>query len=283
MSKLTRLSQSLLALSLITLTAATPVLAQQPYLITPAGAPNPYLPGPFMPGGMAPSAAPAPAPFGLPQFSLPSLPSLPGLPSIPGIPDLRGIPLPLVGTLAPTPTKPYTMRPGIPDVAKTQMMQMMMPIMSGVFRMSMPDAMNMFTMKIKAKPGVSFDDVIESMMLRANKLNFKYVGNNLMYKDFQAVLGDFEAPRIEVHSFCDIAVGRDLLKISPEFLVFLPCRIGVMEDAEKNIWVMMLDWNLEWVGGYEKEMGISPELSKGAIDVRKKMAEIMQAGADGDL
>ena len=282
MSKLTRLSQSLLALSLITLTAATPVLAQQPYLITPAGAPNPYLPGPFMPV-MAPSAAPAPAPFGLPQFSLPSLPSLPGLPSIPGIPDLRGIPLPLVGTLAPTPTKPYTMRPGIPDVAKTQMMQMMMPIMSGVFRMSMPDAMNMFTMKIKAKPGVSFDDVIESMMLRANKLNFKYVGNNLMYKDFQAVLGDFEAPRIEVHSFCDIAVGRDLLKISPEFLVFLPCRIGVMEDAEKNIWVMMLDWNLEWVGGYEKEMGISPELSKGAIDVRKKMAEIMQAGADGDL
>lgn len=275
MSKLTRLSQSLLALSLITLTAATPALAQQPYLITPAGAANPYLPGAFMP-----SAAPTPAPFGFPQFGLPSLPSLP---SIPGIPDLRGIPLPLVGTLAPTPTKPYTMRPGIPDAAKTQMMQMMMPIMSGIFRMSMPDAMNWFTMKIKAKPGVSFDDVVDSMMLRANKLNFKYVGNNLMYKDFQAVLGDFEAPRIEVHSFCDIAVGRDLLKISPEFLVFLPCRIGVMEDAEKNIWVMMLDWNLEWVGGYEKEMGISPELSKGAIDIRKKMAEIMQAGADGDL
>jgi uncharacterized protein (DUF302 family) len=143
--------------------------------------------------------------------------------------------------------------------------------------------MNWFTYKIPAKPGVSFDDVVESMMLRANKLNFKYVGNNLMYKDFQAVLGDFEAPRIEVHSFCDIAVGRDLLKISPEFLVFLPCRIGVMEDADKKVWVMMLDWNLEWVEGYEKEMGISPELSRGAIDVRKKMAEIMQAGADGDL
>ncbi len=279
MSKLTRLSQSLLALSLITLAAATPVLAQQPYLITPAGAPNPYLPAAVMPG-IAPSAAPAPAPFGFPQFGLPSLPSLP---SLPGIPDLRGIPIPLVGTLSPTPTKPYTMRPGIPDVAKTQMMQMMMPIMSGIFRMSMPDAMNWFTMKIKAKPGVSFDEVVESMMLRANKLNFKYVGNNLMYKDFQAVLGDMTAPRIEVHSFCDIAVGRDLLKISPEFLVFLPCRIGVMEDADKNIWVMMLDWNLEWVGGYETQMGISPELSKGAIDIRKKMAEIMQAGANGEL
>ncbi len=273
MHKPFRLTLSLIALSLAALGVSSQVLAQQPILITPAGAPNPYLP----------SAFPSPLPFGLPTIGLPTLPSLPSLPTLPGIPDLRGIPVPLIGTLSPTPTKPYTMRPGIPDGVKTQMMQMMMPIMSSVFRMSMPDAMNWFTLKIKAKPGLSFDDVVESMMLRANKLNFKYVGNNLMYKDFQAVLGDMTAPRIEVHSFCDIAVGRDLLKISPEFLVFLPCRIGVMEDADKQIWVMMLDWNLEWIGGYEKQMGVSPELSKGAIDIRKKMAEIMQAGADGDL
>ena len=276
MPKLSRLS-----LSLLTLLTSAQVLAQQPVLITPAGAPNPFMQ----------YAAPTPAPFGLPQIGFPTLPSLPSLPSIglpslpsiPGIPDLRGVPLPLIGTLSPTPTKPYTMRPGIPDAAKKQMMQMMMPIMSSIFRMSMPDAMNWFTLKIKAKPGLKFDDVVESMQLRANKLNFKYVGNNLMYKDFQAVLGDMTAPRIEVHSFCDIAVGRDLLKISPEFLVFLPCRIGVMEDADKQIWVMMLDWNLEWIAGYENQMGVSPELSRGAIDIRKKMAEIMQAGADGDL
>lgn len=268
MPNISRLTLSLLALSLSTLAAAPLAQAQQPVLITPAGAPNPFM------------QYTTPAPFGLPQIGFPSLPSLPVLP---GIPDLRGIPLPLVGTLAPTPTKPYSMRPGIPQGAKTQMMQMMMPIMSGVFRMSMPDAMNMLTYKIKAKPGLSFDDVIESMKLRANKLNFKYVGNNLMYKDFQAVLGDMTAPRIEVHSFCDIAVGRDLLKISPEFLVFLPCRIGVMEDADKQIWVMMLDWNLEWVAGYEKQMSVSPELAKGAIEIRNKMAEIMQAGAEGDL
>ncbi len=256
MFKLSRLS-----LSLVTLLASAQVLAQQPAPITPAYAPNPFLQ----------FTTPAPAPFALPQLSLP------------GLPDLRGLPIPLVGTLGGAPTRPYTIRPGIPQAAKKQMMQMMMPIMSNVMRMSMPDAMNWFAHKIKAKPGLSFDEVVESMMLRANKLNFKYVGNNLMYKDFRAVLGDMDAPRIEVHSFCDIAVGRDLLKISPEFLVFLPCRIGVMEDADKNIWVMMLDWNLEWVAGYEGQMGVTPELSKGAIDIRNKMAEIMQAGADGDL
>jgi hypothetical protein len=28
---------------------------------------------------------------------------------------------------------------------------------------------------------------------------------------------------------------------------------------------------------------VSPELAKGAIEIRNKMAEIMQAGAEGDL
>lgn len=181
------------------------------------------------------------------------------------------------------PRKPYTMRPNVPQETKKQMMQMMMPMMTGMMRMSMPDAMNWFAYKIKAKPGLKFDEVVESMMLRANQLNFKYVGSNLMYKDFQAVLGDKEAPRIEVHSFCDIAVGRDLLRIAPEFLVFLPCRIGVMEDADKNIWVMMIDWNLDWIAGYENQMGITPELARGAIDIRTKMESIMQAGANGDI
>jgi uncharacterized protein (DUF302 family) len=155
--------------------------------------------------------------------------------------------------------------------------------MTNVFRMSMPDAMNWFAHKIKAKPGLSFDDVLESMNLRANQLNFKYVGSNLMWKDFHAVLGDKEAPRIEVFSWCDIAVAKELLKISPEFVVFLPCRVVVMEDGNKDIWVMMLDWSLDWVKGYEKQLGISDDLVKGAIDLNARMDEMMRAAANGDL
>lgn len=203
-------------------------------------------------------------------------------------PPMMGVPM-LVPFVTPVqgqpqvPRRPYTVLPDVPQQSKRQMIQMMMPLVSGMMRMSLPDAINWFTYKIKAKPGLKFDEVVESMMLRANQLNFKYVGNNLMYKDFQAVLGDMEAPRIEVHSFCDIAVGRDLLRIAPEFLVFLPCRIGVMEDADKNIWVMMLDWNLDWIAGYENQMGITPELAHGAVDIRNKMENIMQAGANGDI
>lgn len=239
---------------LAALSLSMPVLAQQ-------AAPNPYLQYRPQPQAFQPAT-------GLIPFE---------------IPDLRGLNLPLIGTLMPAPTKPYTMRPSIPTELKRQMMQMMMPMMTNMMRMSMPDAMNWMAHKIKAKPGLKFEEVIESMNLRANQLNFKHVGENLMYKDFQAVLGDMDAPRIEVHSYCDIAVGRDLLKISPEFVVFLPCRIVVMEDGDKNIWVLMLDWNMDWVSGYENQMNITPELAKGAKVLRDKMESIMQAGADGDI
>jgi len=228
-----------------------------------------------------PVANPSAAPYANPYLA-PWLPAVPQLGAPLYIP-LIGMPVPLVGQPQLQYVKPYTMRPPIPQANKRQMMQMMMPIMSNFMRMSMPDAMNWFAHKIKAKPGLKFDDVLESLMLAANKNNFKYVGSNLMWKDFQAVLGDTEAPRIEVHSFCDIAVGRDLLRTSPEFLVFLPCRIAVMEDSDKNVWVMMLDWNMDWVAGYEGSMGLSAELIRGAKDIRDKMEIIMQAAANGDL
>ena len=223
----------------------------------------------------------------MPQLAGPGAPNpylqwLP-VPTMPSTLPLAGMPIPFLGTLQPAPTKPYTMRPAIPQATKRQMMQMMMPVMTNMMRMSMPDAMNWFAHKVKVKPGLKFEDVVESMNLRANQLNFKHVGENLMYKDFRAVLGDMDAPRIEVHSYCDIAVGRELLKISPEFVVFLPCRIVVMEDGDKELWVLMLDWNMDWVSGYEGTMGITPALAKGAKELRDKMESIMLAGANGDL
>ncbi|MBI5329986.1 MAG: DUF302 domain-containing protein [Betaproteobacteria bacterium] len=227
----------------------------------------------------------------LPQFQVPQL-SLPQLGILPATnPWMQFAPAPTFGVnplfqlLAPTPAplKPYTMRREIAQSEKVQIMQMMVPMMTNIMRMSMPDAMNYFARKYKVKQGVSFDEVRESLFLRANQLNMKKVGENLMYKDFQAVLGDKDAPRIEVYSFCDIQVGRDLLKISPEFVVFLPCRVVIMEDGDKNIWVMMLDWNLDWISGYEKQMGLTDELIKGAIDLNKRMDEMMRAAANGDI
>ncbi len=183
----------------------------------------------------------------------------------------------------PPPYRDYQMNRVLTPEEKKRWLQMAMPMMASMMQMDAREAINHFAVKYQAKPGLSFDDVVQSMMLRANQVNLKFVGSNLMWKDFEAVLGDTGAPRVEVFSFCDIAVGRELLKIIPEMVVFLPCRIAVMEDADQNIWVLMMDWDITWLDLAGKQAGITPELRQGAMDIRGKMDDVMRAGANGEL
>jgi len=191
---------------------------------------------------------------------------------------------PMMIQLAPPPPyRDYQMNRVIGPEEKQRWLQTAMPVMAYMMRMDPRAAVNYFAFKIKARPGLSFDEVVESMMLRANQVNLKFVGSNPIWKDFKAVLNDPMAPRIEVFSFCDIAVGRDLLRIIPEMAVFMPCRITVMEDADKNIWVMTLDWDVTGLDLAGTHMGITPELRQGAIEVRNKMNSVMQAAANGEF
>jgi uncharacterized protein (DUF302 family) len=183
----------------------------------------------------------------------------------------------------PPPRKDYGMNRIISPEEKKRYLQMAMPLMGNIMQMDAREAMNYMAVKYKAKPGLSFDDVVQSLKLRANSVNFKFVGENLMWKDFRAVLGDDTAPRVEVFSFCDIAVGRQLIKLIPEMSVFLPCRITVMEDADKNIWVLTQDWDVTWLDYANKSMGITPELREAAKDIRAKMDDMMRAAANGDI
>ena len=180
-------------------------------------------------------------------------------------------------------TRPYEMSRVIPPEEKEKLMKQMMPMMNMVTRMDVKDVMNLMAIKYKANKGLTFDDVKQSMELRANQLNFKKVGESPMWKDIQAVLGDKDAPRMEVYHYCDIAAGREVLKYAPESIVFLPCRIAIMEDADKNIWVLTLDWNTAWLDSISGKMGAPSELMNYATDIRDKMDVIMKAAAAGDL
>ena len=205
--------------------------------------------------------------------------SVPGV-ALPNIPNLFG----LVGSMASfkpsVAAKPYSMAPTLPREQKILMMQAMMAMMP---QMGIRDAMSFMTTKYKAKDGLTFDDVKQSMELRANQLNFKKVGESPMWKDIQAVLGDMNAPRMEVYHYCDIAAGREILKYAPESIVYLPCRIAIMEDADKNLWVLTLDWNTSWLDSISGKMGAPDQLMIYAKDIRDKMDVIMRAAAAGDL
>ncbi len=175
-------------------------------------------------------------------------------------------------------TPPNTMMPSISAEAKMRAVQ------SGMMfnPMSLRQMINMMVAKKKVAEGISFDEVIESMDLRANALNMKKVGHNTPYKVIEGITGK-PSPRLEIVSYCDVLTMRMIIDYVPEFSAFVPCRITVLEDANKDIWLLTLDWDVRWLDTSPNPNKISEDLRQRAIKVRQMMEEIMEAGANGDL
>ncbi len=148
--------------------------------------------------------------------------------------------------------------------------------------MSMRDYFNFMTFKLKADEGVSFDDIIESMDLKANDVNFKKTAHSKIWKDVSSVSG-VPTTRVEVLHYCDAIVGRRMLDFSPEFSVFIPCRITVYEDANGDIWIMTLDWDVSWLSqAWQSGSQIGEQLQQDAERIGNAMRQIMEAGAKGE-
>ena len=88
--------------------------------------------------------------------------------------------------------------------------------------------------RIQVKAGVSFDDAVESMRLRANQRNLKYVGLNQLGKEIEA-LGGKPSRRIEIFSFCDALTAQKMIEADASMLAYMPCRVGMLEDGQGNV------------------------------------------------
>lgn len=166
----------------------------------------------------------------------------------------------------------------VPSAQKKQFYDQMV----GISSLSMRELFNFMTDKRKVDAELSFDDVIEAMELKANDVNFKKVGHNEFWKDVSAVSG-LPTLRIEILQFCDATVGRRMLDFSPEFSIFIPCRITVMEDASGEIWLMTMDWDVSWLArAWQPGSQLDPDLIQDAVRIRDAMKQIMHAGASGD-
>jgi uncharacterized protein (DUF302 family) len=198
----------------------------------------------------------------------------------------EGVPaqVPLL-TLPGYPTQVAVERPknsvsqGIDQEAKRRFYQSLMMLNP----MSLHDMFSIMAHKIPVNEDVSFEDAIESMKLRANLVNFKLVGHQPMWKEIEAITGEPQ-PKIEIFQFCDAMVARQILDYSPEFAVFLPCRIALLEDAEGKLWVMTLDWDVSWLDyAQNPNSALDYKLRSEAKRIRDAIHYIMEGAATGDF
>lgn len=158
----------------------------------------------------------------------------------------------------------------------------MMTTSAGSNPWSLRQVFNFMAHKVKAEDGLSFDDVVEAMDSRAVEENLKKTGHSMIWKEVEAKTGK-PTPRVEILQYCDAMVARMMLDYSPEFSVFLPCRISVLEDAHGDIWLMTLDWDVSWLSFvWHPDSQINEELMDHGRRIRNSMLSIVQAGATGD-
>jgi uncharacterized protein (DUF302 family) len=130
--------------------------------------------------------------------------------------------------------------------------------------------------RIQVKAGVSFDDAVESMRLRANQRNLKYISVNQLGKEITTLSGK-PSRRIEIFSFCDGLAAQQMIEADASMLAYMPCRIGMLEDAQGRVWLiaMLID---------ETVMQALPTAAReSAQRVTRTMQEVMVAAAEGDL
>ena len=147
---------------------------------------------------------------------------------------------------------------------------------------SLRQMINFMAAKKKAAKGLSFEDVVESLKTKGNELNMKFVGVSTPWKIIRQIYRK-DYPRVEIYSFCDLATLARIVEYAPEFIVFLPCKIAVMEDGKGDIWLVTLDWDVRWMDTAPNPNRISDDLRKRALSVRARLEKMMEAAATGDF
>jgi len=137
--------------------------------------------------------------------------------------------------------------------------------------------LNETVIKIPIAEGVSLDEAVESMRLKANSINMKEVGFQPLWKELEA-LGEKDVPRIEIYQFCDAQIAYKMLMHDINYAAYMPCRIALIEDQKGQGWLVTANLNI-----FISSSDLPKDLRKIAERVRDSMEAIIEAGINGEL
>ncbi|MEI6414567.1 MAG: DUF302 domain-containing protein [Pseudomonadota bacterium] len=130
--------------------------------------------------------------------------------------------------------------------------------------------------RVEIQPGVSFEDAVDSLKLRANQHNLKFVGANPLYKEIEVLTGK-SSKRMEIFNFCDGFTAQKMIAANPLMISFMPCRIALVEDAQGKRWIISMMMDADMI------RALPDETRKNAERVMSAMKDIMLAASSGDL
>jgi len=82
-----------------------------------------------------------------------------------------------------------------------------------------------------------------------------------------------------IRSYCSPSIADIFLSHSGEFVGFMPCRVGIVEDKEGVIWLYTMSLDMMIHGGHT----LPPELLEHANNVKDAMVGMIEKGSVGEI
>jgi len=82
--------------------------------------------------------------------------------------------------------------------------------------------------QVPVEPGVSYQDVVDSLKVVSEGKNFVNPANFPIGDHMKQRGLDPNGP-LEVRAFCNLGLGAEIMLDHPEFVVFAPCRIAIYQ------------------------------------------------------
>ena len=114
----------------------------------------------------------------------------------------------------------------------------------------------------------AIEGLIEAMDEVADAHGLAVVDNKIMNRK----------PYIQIRAYCSKTIGQKFIGFSPEFIGFMPCRMGIAEDKNGDVYVYTMSLDLMINGGHT----LPKEMLVLANEVRAAMNGMLDAAESWD-
>lgn len=133
------------------------------------------------------------------------------------------------------------------------------------------------TWERKVKPGVTLEQIEQSLASVATEYNIRPVGELPLSKELEARSGQPQK-LLKIYNYCNPQTARKMVDFSPHMAAYLPCRVSVVEQAD-GLWIYTLNMDMMIKMGRK----LPPDLKVDAMKVRDAMYWMLEKASKGDF
>jgi uncharacterized protein (DUF302 family) len=136
--------------------------------------------------------------------------------------------------------------------------------------------------EVQVNNGVSYQDVVDSLKSLSEGMNFVNPANFPIGEHMKMRGIDPQGIK-EVHSFCNLSMGTEIILDHPEFLVFAPCRIALYEKPDANNKMQLFIGLARPTNDLKNIKNPTPRAQKAAQQLEDALIELIEKAKKGDI